>query len=145
MRPVLQVIIRRVYGIILGGLFCYTGYLKLFHVNEFAEAVLAYRLLPLALVGVVAAVVPVLELSAGGFLALGLLRRSCLMVLALLTGIFLLALLITMARGLKIDCGCGLFFDRQVGLVPILEDVVILLGAAGLYYWELRAAASSGE
>ncbi len=145
MRPVFKVILRRVYGIILGGLFCYTGYVKLFHVNEFAEAVLTYRLLPLPLVGIVAAAIPVLELSAGFFLVLGLLRRSCLLVLGWLTGIFLLAMFITLARGLKIDCGCGLFFGRQVGLAPILEDIVILLWAAGLYYWELIAAEAAAR
>ena len=49
-------------------------------------------------------------------------------------------MLITAARGLKIDCGCGLFFRRQVGLAPILEDGLIFLWAVGLYYGELTAA-----
>jgi putative oxidoreductase len=81
-------------------------------------------------------------LAAGFFLALGIKRRSCLILLGILSGIFLLAMLITLARGLKIDCGCGLFFSRQVGLAPILEDGLIVLWAAGLYYWELMVAAA---
>jgi hypothetical protein len=64
------------------------------------------------------------------------------MLLGLLSGIFLLVMLITLARGLQIDCGCGLFFSRQVGLGPILEDGLILVWAAGLYYWELMVAAT---
>ncbi len=127
----------RLLEIILGGLFFYAGYLKLLHPEDFAEAVLAYRLLPAALVGAATAVLPWLEVAAGLGLAVGLKKRSCLLLLGLLTGVFLLVMLITLARGLKIDCGCGLFFTRQVGLVPILEDGVILLWAAGLYYWEL--------
>jgi len=123
--------------IIWGGLFGYAGYLKLLRPEEFAEAVAEYRLLPLALVGVAAAVLPWLEVAAGGFLAVGLKRRSCLLVIGFLTLIFLVVLFITAARGLKIDCGCGLFMGRTVGLGPILEDGLILLGAAGLYYWEL--------
>ena len=130
----------RLLEIILGGLFVYAGCLKLWHPYEFAEAVLAYRLLPVALAGTVAAVLPWLEVAAGLLLALGLKRRSCLLILGWLTGAFLLVMLITAARGLKIDCGCGLFFRRQVGLVPILEDGLIFLWAAGLYYWELTVA-----
>jgi len=130
----------RLFEIILGGLFFYAGYLKLLHPEDFAEAVMAYRLLPISLVGAAAAVLPWLEVAAGLFLALGLKRRSCLLLLGLLTGGFLLVMLVTLARGLKIDCGCGLFFTRQVGLVPILEDLIILLWAAGLYYWELKGA-----
>ncbi len=130
----------RLLGIILGGLFVYAGFLKLLRPNDFAEAVLAYRLAPLALAGTVAAVLPWLEVAAGMFLALGLKRRSCLLLLGLLTAGFMLVMLITLARGLQIDCGCGLFFSRQVGLVPLLEDAAIFFWTAGLYYWELRAA-----
>ncbi len=142
MRPESQALLRRLLEIILGVLFVYAGCLKLFHADEFAEAVLAYRLLPPGLVGLTAAVLPVLESAAGILLVLGLKRRSCLMLLGLLAGIFLLIMLITLARGLEIDCGCGLFFSRQVGLGPILEDGLILVWAAGLYYWELMVAAS---
>ena len=78
--------------------------------------------LPVSLVGAAAAVLPWLEVAAGLLLAVGLKRRSCLLLLGFLTGGFLLVMLVTLARGLKIDCGCGLFFTRQVGLVPILED-----------------------
>jgi len=131
-------ILLRLLEIILGGLFFYAGYLKLLHPEDFAEAVLAYRLLPVALVGAATAVLPWLEVAAGLCLAVGLKRRSCLLLLGLLTWIFMLVMLVTLARGLKIDCGCGLFFTRQVGLVPILEDGLILLWAAGLYYWELN-------
>lgn len=130
----------RLFEIILGGLFFYAGYLKLLRPEDFAEAVIAYRLLSIALVGAAAAVLPWLEVAAGLLLAVGLKRRSCLLLLGFLTGGFLMVMLVTLARGLKIDCGCGLFFTRQVGLVPILEDGIIFLWAAGLYYWELTTA-----
>ena len=127
----------RVLEIILGGLFIYAGYLKLLRPYEFAEAVLAYQLLPGPLVGVVVAALPWIETAAGLFLVVGLKRRSGLLILGWLTGTFLLVMLITAARGLEIDCGCGLFFQRQVGPAPILEDAFLLLWAAGLYYWEV--------
>ena len=133
----------RLFEVILGGLFCYSGYIKLLSPDEFAGAVLAYKLLPVSLAALVAAVLPWLEVAAGLFLILGLKRRSCLIILALLTASFLLVMAITMARGLQIDCGCGLFSGREVGLVPLLEDGLIFLWAVGLYYWELLVAGGS--
>jgi putative oxidoreductase len=129
-------LVRRLLGVALGGLFFYAGLQKYLHPYEFAEAVLAYQLLPESLVGAVAAVLPWVEMAAGLFLILGLKRRSCLLLLTGLVAGFMVILLITMARGLKIDCGCGLFFQRQVGWAPFLEDLVFLAWAAGLYWWE---------
>jgi hypothetical protein len=62
-------------------------------------------------------------------------RRSALLLLQL--GLFILVLGITMARGLRIDCSCGLFFQRQVGPAAILEDGFLLL-LTGLLYWRER-------
>ncbi len=140
MRIKQSTIVLRGLGVILGGLFIYAGVQKLLHPYEFAEAVLAYQLLPQSLVGVVTAVLPWLEIAAGLTLVAGLKRRSGLLLLSGLMGAFLVVILITLARGLKIDCGCGLFFQRQVGLTAILEDLVLLAWAAGLYGWERQKA-----
>jgi len=66
-----------------------------------------------------------------------LLRRSALLLILGQSLLFVAVLLITMARGLKIDCGCGLFFQRQVGLASVLEDGVLLL-LTGVLYWRER-------
>jgi putative oxidoreductase len=126
----------RTLAVVLGGLFFYAGLQKILHPYEFAEAVLAYQLLPESLVGVAAAGLPWVEIVAGLGLIAGLKRRSCLLILAGLVAGFLVVILITMARGLKIDCGCGLFFQRQVGPAAVLEDLLLLGWAAGLYWWE---------
>ncbi|PIU54566.1 MAG: DoxX family protein [Deltaproteobacteria bacterium CG07_land_8_20_14_0_80_60_11] len=134
----------RVLEVVLGGLFFYAGLQKVLNPYEFAEAVLAYRLLPESLVGVAAAGLPWLEIAAGLCLGAGLKRRSCLLLLAGLVAGFLIVILITMARGLTIDCGCGLFFERQVGMGAVLEDAVLLIWAAGLYWWELLRSEKCG-
>jgi putative oxidoreductase len=136
-------LLKRVLGIILGGLFFYADLQKHYHVYEFAEAVLAYQLGPVWLAAVVAAVLPWVELIAGGLLVVGLKRRSCLLIIVLLTTAFLVIMLVTLARGLKIDCGCDLFFQRQVGVVSLVEDLFFLAWAVGLYRWEARTVASS--
>jgi putative oxidoreductase len=134
----------RALEVILGGLFFYAGLQKVLHIHEFAEAVLAYQLLPESLVGLAVAGLPWLEIAAGFCLVAGLKRRSGLLLLTGLAAIFLVVILITLARGLSIDCGCGLFFQRQVGWVPVMEDLVFLVWAAGLYWWELVRSAKGG-
>jgi putative oxidoreductase len=132
-----SVIILRTLEVALGGLFFYAGLQKAMHPYEFAEAVLAYQLLPESLVGVAAAGLPWVEIVAGLCLVTGCKRRSGLLLLAWLVFGFVIVILVTMARGLKIDCGCGLFFQREVGWGAVAEDLVFLLWAAGLYAWEI--------
>ena len=134
----------RALEVLLGGLFFYAGLQKVLHFHEFAEAVLAYQLLPESLVGLVVAGLPWLEIAAGLCLVAGIKRRSCLLLLSGLVAIFLIVIFITMARGLSIDCGCGLFFQRQVGWGAVLEDAVLFIWAAGLYWWELLRSEKSG-
>jgi putative oxidoreductase len=133
-------VVRRTLEIVLSALFFYAGLQKLLHPYEFAEAIMAYQMLPVSLVGLATAVLPWVEIAAGLCLAAGLKRRSCLLILSGLLAAFLVVILITLARGLKIDCGCGLFFQRQVGLAAILEDLFLLAWALGLYWWECLAA-----
>jgi uncharacterized membrane protein YphA (DoxX/SURF4 family) len=132
----------RILGAVLGGIFFYAGLQKHYHNWDFADAVLAYQLGPIWLAGVVAAILPWVELTTGGLLVVGFKRRSCLLLIVLLAVSFLVVLTVTMARGLKIDCGCGLFSERQVGVVAILEDLVFLAWAGGLYWWECKIVSS---
>jgi putative oxidoreductase len=131
---------RRILGIVLGALFFYAGLQKLLYPYEFAEAVMAYQMVPESLVGLVVALLPWVEIAAGLSLVVGLKPRSCLLILSGLMAAFLLIILITLARGLNIDCGCGLFFQRQVGPAAILEDLFLLVWASGLYVWEFTVA-----
>jgi hypothetical protein len=148
-------------GAALGGAFFYAGLQKRLEPYQFAEAVLAYDLLSQPLVALVTAILPWVELTSGFFLALGYLleipgrllrglglsfgnrlvggikRRSCLILIILQLVLILLVLFITLARGLEIDCGCGLFWVRQVGWEIILEDFVMLALAVFLFWWAL--------
>jgi ribA/ribD-fused uncharacterized protein len=148
-------------GLALGGAFFYAGLQKRLEPYQFAEAILAYNLLPQPLVGLTTALLPWVEMASGFLLALGYLleilgrvlrglgvslggwlvggikRRSCLLLIILQLLAILVVLVITFARGLKIDCGCGLFWARQVGWGIILEDLLLLGLAVFLYWWEL--------
>ena len=143
-------LISSVVGLALGWLFVYAGVQKHLAPYEFAESILAYQLLPLGLAGLVTATPPWVEMVSGISLILGclmrsrrfsnpfpvggILRRGALLLILGQSLLFIAVLLITITRGLKIDCGCGLLFLRQVGLESILEDA-LLLGVAGWLYW----------
>ena len=63
--PGLERPLRPVLGVGLGAAFFYAGVQKYLAPDEFAEAILAYQLLPEALVGLAAAGLPWLELAVG--------------------------------------------------------------------------------
>lgn len=69
-------------------------------------------------------------------------RRSSLLLILVQLVMFMVILLITLARGLDIDCGCGLLAERQVGWAAILEDALLLMVAGWLYGREFNLEAA---
>jgi uncharacterized membrane protein YphA (DoxX/SURF4 family) len=90
----------------LAAVWLVSGWIKVSDPNQTFIAVQAYDLLPGALVSVVAAAMPFLELALGVLLLVGLGTRvtAALSVLVLLA--FIGAVAQSWARGLSIDCGC---------------------------------------
>jgi hypothetical protein len=141
--------IGRLLSVMLGGLFVVAGLQKHLSPYEFTDAVLAYDLLSESGAALTAAFLPWMEIVAGAVLTLAAVlprralpriaalaeagRRGALLLLLLLTALFVVLLAVTMARGLKIACGCGLFFQRPVGPAALAEDLVLLAVAAWLY------------
>ena len=92
--------------LVTGGVWIVAGALKLPDPAGSVRAVRAYDLLPESVVPFVGHLLPVLEVTVGACLVLGLLTRaagvlSCLLFLAFIVGIAA-----AWARGLQIDCGC---------------------------------------
>lgn len=119
--------------LLLGGVFLYASLNKIFKPYHFAAAVQAYQLLPSSLVGFVTVFIPWLEVVAASALLIGWQPRSALLILSGLMIVFMIAIAITMARGLDIDCGCGLLVERPVGWLALLEDGILLLSLVGFY------------
>jgi len=117
----------------LGGLFIYSGLSKIGQPYHFAAAIQAYQLLPEFFLGLTAAFIPWLETVGGLALVVGCKPRSALLLVMALLATFIILIGLTMARGLDIDCGCGLLADRQVGWRVLAEDAILLLMAAWLY------------
>ena len=112
----------------LGGLFLYAALSKIQDPAAFAHAVAAYDVLPGEAVGLVALVLPMLELVAGVALLVTAWPREVALVLLGLMGVFFVGLIQAQVRGLDISCGC--FGDSGDGKDSIMEalirDVVLL-------------------
>lgn len=122
----------------LGATFVYAGLSKAGAVDAFARDIAAYQLLPYALNYLVAGTLPYVELLAGFLLLMDRKVRAASVLLALLTVVFIGAILSGMLRGLQIDCGC---FGRGAptpAWLALLRDIGILVLAH--FTFHLRGA-----
>lgn len=92
--------------IALGLIFIVAALPKIVDPPSFAHAVYNYRILPGALVNLVALTLPWLELLSGLALVLGLVPRGASIVIGGLLLVFLGGISLNLARKNPIDCGC---------------------------------------
>ncbi len=116
-----------VFRIIVGGLFIYAGVVKILDPLSFAENVHNYRLVGRTLSFFTALYLPWLEAVAGSFLVVGLLRRASSGIISALLAFFIVLTVITMIRGINVDCGCFGALSRKAGLGLLVEDGIMLL------------------
>jgi putative oxidoreductase len=115
-----------VFRIVLGGLFVYAGIVKLLVPLDFAQNIRNYQLVGQSLAFIAALVLPWLEVLAGAFLIAGVWKRGAALAVSGLLVFFIALTVVTMARGLDVDCGCFGAIDRKAGLSVILEDLAML-------------------
>lgn len=143
--PLVTVIAR----IVVGGIFTMYAVDKIAAPADFALNIERYQLLPLALVNLLAIVLPWVELLVGVFLLAGIrLRASALLASAMLV-VFIVAIGSAMARGLEINCGCSAH-SETVGWGKIVEDAIYLLLALRIAYkpdtaWTIERLSATEE
>jgi uncharacterized membrane protein YphA (DoxX/SURF4 family) len=115
-----------VFRVVLGGLFIYAGVVKVVDPLGFAQDIRNYRLVGQSLAFVAAVVLPWLEILAGAFLIAGIWKRGATLVITGLLVFFIVLTLVTMARGLDVDCGCFGSLSRRSGWGVVLEDLGML-------------------
>ncbi|HWB37521.1 MAG TPA: MauE/DoxX family redox-associated membrane protein [Rugosimonospora sp.] len=121
--------------LLLGIVFVVAGSTKVTDLAASGRAVNAYQLMPFGAAKVVGAALPLVEITVGGLLILGLATR----VMAILTGgllaVYIFGISSVWVRGLSIDCGC---FSQGGQLAPgqhpnylwdLVRDVLLLLAA----------------
>jgi len=115
-----------VFRVVLGGLFIYAGVVKVVDPLGFAQDISNYRLVGQSLSFIAAVVLPWLEILAGTFLIAGVWKRGAALVITGLLVFFIVLTLVTMARGLDVDCGCFGSLSRKSGWGVIFEDLGML-------------------
>lgn len=117
----------------LGGLFVYTGALKLTDPTAFAVEIHNYQLIP-ALAPLLAATLPAVELAVGAAILVGPspFRRAGALASAALMAVFTVAVGSAVARGVNISCGCFGAGSGPVTYLTVLRDVLLLAGSVAL-------------
>ncbi len=90
----------------IGGTFVYAGWIKSGEPQQFADNIASFRILPEALIVLLALGLPAFETLSGALLIIGWPRRVASLAVIMMCGIFLIALTSALARGIKVDCGC---------------------------------------
>lgn len=117
-------------SLILGSMFLLSAVPKLTHPNRFLLAAAAYDLIPGALLGAVARLVPTLELSVALLLLSGASRRLGALLAGLLLLCFLAGILVNMFRGHAVDCGCFGRHSPRIGPLTVALDLSMFSASA---------------
>ena len=113
--------------IIMGFVFIYAGAEKISDPEAFAISISNYRLLPTAAINFFAITLPWIELVAGILLIFGIAVKENSSILFSMLLVFTIAIVISLFRGLSIDCGC---FGKgtQIGLYKLGENSLMIIG-----------------
>jgi hypothetical protein len=124
----------------------FSGAVKLRNPQAFAAAIGNYRILPRAVARPAAAAIALAEVGCTVLLAAPWTRLAGVAVAGGLVGAFLTAMLLALARGQRIGCGCfGASGDLDVvGLSPVLRAVLLEAIVAGSALARRAAAPAFG-
>jgi putative oxidoreductase len=114
--------------IILGFIFIYAGAEKISNPESFAISITNYRLLPITIINFFAITLPWIELVAGILIVFGISVKENSAIIFSMLLVFTLAIVISLFRGLSIDCGC---FGKgtQIGLLKLGENTLMIIGS----------------
>jgi len=114
--------------IVVGLMFIVVSVGKIAHPEEFANEIANYQILPNVFINIFAIIIPWIELFAGTLLIFGVQTKASSLVIGAMTIVFTTAVVIAMAKGLNIECGCySNIASQQIGLPKVLENVGLLV------------------
>jgi len=117
------------FRLLIGFIFIYAGIEKILAPAEFAEAIDNYRMLPAALINILAITLPWIELITGVLLIVGFFIKGSSLILLGLLLIFAVAITINIIRGVDISCGCKTPWDLsdKISLRKLIEEIILFL------------------
>ena len=114
--------------IVIGFIFIYAGMEKIADPESFSKAVYNYKLFPDFLINFIAIAIPWIEVVSGILLIFGLEIKANASIISALLFLFVVIILISLIRGLNIDCGC-FGGSSPVAWNKILENILMLIGS----------------
>ena len=121
---------------LIGALFVYSSVPHVFNAMGLASSIYNYRLFPAPIIGLSAAIIPWVSLLAGLSLILGVKIRAASFIVSALLVIFMSLAVISVIRGIDIDCGCFSGIARRTNWLTILEDFGMLIGALFIFFFD---------
>jgi uncharacterized membrane protein YphA (DoxX/SURF4 family) len=114
--------------IVLGFIFIYAGAEKIADPEAFAISISNYRLLPIESLNFFAITLPWIELVTGVLILFGIAVKENSSIICSMLLVFTIAIVISLFRGLSIDCGC---FGKgsQIGLLKLGENSLMIIGS----------------
>lgn len=129
--------------ILLAFIFVYAGAEKISDPEAFAISISNYRLLPIPSINIFAIVLPWIEIVAGILLLFGISVKDNSKIITTMLIVFTIAIVISLFRGLDIDCGC---FGKgtQIGIKKLAENILMIIAglsltAFGSNYFKLKS------
>ena len=112
---------------ILAFVFIYAAILKIAEPGDFSQAIANYKILPDISINILGIILPWIEISAGILLLFGVAVKENGVIISGMLIVFIIAIGISLARGLNIDCGCfGTADGDQLGLIKLLQNIGLL-------------------
>ena len=113
---------------ILAFVFIYAAILKIAEPGDFSQAIANYKLLPDISINVLGIILPWIEISAGILLLFGVAVKENSLIISGMLIVFIIAIGISLARGLNIDCGCfGTANGNEIGIIKLLQNIGLLV------------------
>ena len=136
-----------VLRVALAGIFIYSSWEKIAHPDAFADIIEGYRILPAAMLGLVAIWLLWTELVAGVVLLAGIWTRAVGLLFSGLTVVFIFGLIQAVARGIDIQCGC-FSLDLEAAArtwTSLWQEFLLLAGCLWLWigHWKEPARRST--
>lgn len=128
--------LRAVFAVI----FIFAGMEKISDPASFSQTIENYKLFPEFALNFIAIYLPWLEVISGILLVWSKHETENLLILNSLLVLFTIIIIISVLRGLNIECGCfGTAMGIKVGIAKIIENLVlILVGVYLQYFSQLR-------
>ena len=122
------------FRLVVGGVFIWAGILKIIDPLGFAQSIANYRIFPSVLSFFLAVVLPWIEVVCGVFLVFGIFRHASSLLFSGLLGAFLLLMVVTLLRGIDVDCGCFGSLSQELDYKLILTDSVLLFFSLNIFF-----------